>query len=134
MKQQVVIFTEDNAIIKIVDDVSYYKGMPNVVINPELRNVAGIPPHQWKLVLGKIVKKTEDEINSSVIKDQNFISIEVNVLKIRLKNKNRIKIILSIALALQSIAICGLIYKEQKEQKVIISEKVKDYATYKTKD
>ena len=62
MKQYVVIFTADNARVLKGVRVEDYRGRPDVLINPELP--AGIPPHQWKIVDGKIgVKAAHTEKN-----------------------------------------------------------------------
>lgn len=61
MKTRVVQFTENNARILVVQDTLSYEGLANTVINPDLSDVAGVPPHLWKLEGGKILPMTEAE-------------------------------------------------------------------------
>lgn len=58
---KVVIFTENNARVLHVDDVTPFKDNPNAVINPDLKAVAGLPPHFWKFQDGKIVSMGRPE-------------------------------------------------------------------------
>ncbi len=59
-----VIFTENNARI--------LKGKPsnitsNMVVNPDLKKVKGIPPHFWKLENNSIIPMNEVEKNARLI-------------------------------------------------------------------
>lgn len=57
-----VIFTKNNArIVNNITDVEYYKALENAVIDPDLINVRGIPPHYWKLDNGCVMPMTEAE-------------------------------------------------------------------------
>jgi hypothetical protein len=64
---KVVIFSQDKTNATILNfpsmkDVEIYKKQPNVVINPELKAVNGLPPHEWKLVGKKtIIPKGKDD-------------------------------------------------------------------------
>ena len=64
-----VIFTENNARI--------YKGKPersseNILVNPDLSRVKGIPPHLWKRVGNEIHPMSDDESLSRLKHIDNF--------------------------------------------------------------
>lgn len=61
MKHIIVTFTPTSAVIRKTDDLSKEAIMPNVVVDPELGHLVGIPPHYWKLKNGKIVEMTLNE-------------------------------------------------------------------------
>jgi hypothetical protein len=61
MKNKVVLFHENGARIITTDDVSHFQGMKNCVINPDLSEVAGIPPHCWRLQDTRVVGAAENE-------------------------------------------------------------------------
>lgn len=53
---KVVIFTENNArILCNPPNIEDYKRCANALIDPDLKAVAGVPPHLWKLIDGKAV-------------------------------------------------------------------------------
>jgi hypothetical protein len=54
-----VVFHENGARIFQGINPDDYKGVPNVLIDPVLP--PGVPPHEWKLVDGKIEVQSEDE-------------------------------------------------------------------------
>lgn len=55
-KNVVVIFTENNARIKVnPPDIGTLSMLDNCVINPDLQYVKGVSPHHWKRVGQKIV-------------------------------------------------------------------------------
>lgn len=56
-----VVFTENNARILHVDDISHLEPHPSIHINPNLKAVEGLPPHFWKVVDGKIVSMGGNE-------------------------------------------------------------------------
>lgn len=59
--KKAVAFTPNNARVfhGSVEDISH---MQNVIVNPDLSQVEGIPPHHWKMnIHGKIVKMTDEE-------------------------------------------------------------------------
>lgn len=56
----IVIFTENNSRILRVADISHYICKANVVIDPDLSLVEGVPPHLWCLSEGKIVPMMEE--------------------------------------------------------------------------
>lgn len=58
---QIVIFLEKNARILYTESETFYKGLPNVAINPDLSRVAGSPPHHWRLEGGKVVLHDQKE-------------------------------------------------------------------------
>lgn len=59
MKNQVVLFTKNNARIIKTDDFSPYLGNASARINPDLSQVKRIPPHFWKInQKGEIVEMT----------------------------------------------------------------------------
>lgn len=60
-KNRVVIFS--NGIPRILTGInpSDYLGVSNVVINPDLSKLIGIPPHHWKLSDGQIVEMSDAE-------------------------------------------------------------------------
>jgi hypothetical protein len=57
----VVVFTENNARILMVEDVEPYKDWENAIIDPDLSKVRKIPPHEWKISDGKIVPMSQIE-------------------------------------------------------------------------
>lgn len=59
---KVVVFTDNNArILHNPENLRDYKAMKNAIIDPDLKSVAGVPPHLWKLVAGKVVIMDEAE-------------------------------------------------------------------------
>lgn len=60
-KHKVVLFLEDNARIVVTRDADPYRGIPNVLIDPDLSAVKGHPPHYWKLLGGRVVPITNEE-------------------------------------------------------------------------
>jgi hypothetical protein len=81
----IVIFTSNNARIQYVEDTKAYEGLENVVINPDLTRVRGIPPHQWKIQNDVIVPKSEGEV-SKVEKDQAKRGVDNNIILIPKKS------------------------------------------------
>lgn len=63
MKNKIVIFTSHNARILNIDDemIHQYEQYANAVINPDLSQVKGIPPHFWKLQGKRVVPMTFEE-------------------------------------------------------------------------
>ncbi len=58
----VIVFTDNNArIIQNPDDLNQYRNNPNAVIDPDLSEVVGTPPHLWKLLDGKVVRMQKYE-------------------------------------------------------------------------
>lgn len=57
MKHTIVEFGEQGARIKRVADVESYLGKANVLIDPDLSLVRGVPPHEWAIVGGKLARK-----------------------------------------------------------------------------
>jgi len=61
-KTIVVVFTDNNARVLVNPlDLKAFEGAANAVINPDLWELRGIPPHFWKLVEGKILPMTPEE-------------------------------------------------------------------------
>lgn len=61
-KHKIVLFMKDAARVIVTDDPRPYLGVPNVAIDPDLKGVAGHPPHYWRLDdEGKIVPITNEE-------------------------------------------------------------------------
>lgn len=57
-----VIFTDNNArIIKNPPNLEYLKTLDNVLINPDMSGVVGIPPHLWAKEGDSIRVLTEEE-------------------------------------------------------------------------
>lgn len=53
----VILFTENNTrILQNPDDLAQYRNNPNAIIDPDLSEVVGTPPHLWKLLDGKVVQ------------------------------------------------------------------------------
>jgi hypothetical protein len=60
-KNKLIIFTETDAIIKILPDVYGYEESDTVKINPDLSKVKNIHKHFWKVKDGEIVEMTRPE-------------------------------------------------------------------------
>lgn len=60
-KDKVVVFTRNNARIYTNVDTSAFENDLNVLINPSLDSVKGIPPHFWKMYEGRIVPMNDVE-------------------------------------------------------------------------
>lgn len=60
-KHRAVLFLKDNVRIIITDDPSTYRGIPGVLIDPDLSAVKGHPPHYWKMDKGKVVPISNEE-------------------------------------------------------------------------
>lgn len=57
-----VVFTENNArILKNPSNFEDLKTLKNVLVDPKLDEVSGLPPHFWKLQEGRIVAMNADE-------------------------------------------------------------------------
>lgn len=56
-----VLFTDNNARILQGSDAEAVRGLPNVIMEPDLSEVTDTPPHFWKLVDGKVKVQTADE-------------------------------------------------------------------------
>jgi hypothetical protein len=69
MSDKIVVFTTNNARILYVENTKDYEGLENVLINPDLTLVRGIPPHFWKIQNDVIVPMSSGEV-SKVEKDQ----------------------------------------------------------------
>lgn len=65
-KHTVVMFLDKNARIIRTDDIRPYKGIPGILIDPDLSGVQGHPPHYWKRVKDKVVPHSNEE---KVIRD-----------------------------------------------------------------
>lgn len=53
---KVVVFTKNNArILYNPGNLDDYKNCMSALIDPDLKSVAGVPPHLWKLLDGKVV-------------------------------------------------------------------------------
>lgn len=63
MKGEIAIIFDWNAKVRKVDNVEIYKDLPNVVVNPDLKELRlkGIKPLHWKIKDGRVVEKTEEE-------------------------------------------------------------------------
>jgi hypothetical protein len=61
IKQRIVIFGENGARIQTVEDVSVFLGREDVLINPNLSRVRGVPPHFWMKDGSEIGVKDNDE-------------------------------------------------------------------------
>lgn len=64
MNQSVVIFTTNNA--RVITDINDERAMelsywPNAVLDPNLSQVEGVPPHFWKLIGREILPMGESE-------------------------------------------------------------------------
>ena len=55
MKHFIVTFGDNGARITKGITPSDWRGKANVLINPDLSAVKGVPPHMWRLVDGKVV-------------------------------------------------------------------------------
>ncbi|RMF55079.1 hypothetical protein D6745_03190 [Candidatus Woesearchaeota archaeon] len=60
--KQVVLFTRNNARIFYTDNVKQF-GNLDIVVNPDLSLVKGLPPHYWKKKGNKIVPMSKSEMN-----------------------------------------------------------------------
>lgn len=58
---KVVIFTENNARIVNVDDITPYQAMSNVLINPDITKLTGLAPHFWKKSGNQLLPMTKSE-------------------------------------------------------------------------
>lgn len=57
-----VVFTADGArVLKNPPDEHVLMQQPNVLVNPDLKHLYGIPPHEWAIDNGKVVQKTGAE-------------------------------------------------------------------------
>lgn len=65
MKHKVVIPSHHNYIIKTVTDITPYKNMHPVYIDPDLTAVQGLSPDKWTYKDGKFVPKSENEKKKS---------------------------------------------------------------------
>lgn len=64
-KTRVIVFTENGArILKNPANFEELSHAENVVINPDLKELEGIPPHLWKLQNGKIAAMSQAEQNA----------------------------------------------------------------------
>lgn len=61
MNHTVVLFLANTARIIKTTDVGPYKGIPGVLIDPDLSLVAGHPPHYWKNEQGKVIPISNEE-------------------------------------------------------------------------
>lgn len=59
MKRRALFFTETNAVVIKEDDID--SNIKNLVINPDLSFVRGVPPQHWKFQDGKIVPMNKEE-------------------------------------------------------------------------
>lgn len=57
-----VVFTKNNARVLSGPAAELVKNNKNVVIDPDLTAVSGIPPHYWKLFDNKVLPMTSLEI------------------------------------------------------------------------
>lgn len=72
----VIIFTENNTrILQNPDDLSQYRNNPNAVIDPDLSEVTGTPPHLWKLLDGKVVRMQKYEESKRISHIESFGAI-----------------------------------------------------------
>jgi len=60
MPKKAVYFTKTNA--RILSNDAIDDRIKNLVINPDLSSVAGVPPHHWVLKEGKIAPMNKEEI------------------------------------------------------------------------
>lgn len=60
-KNRIIIFTGTIPRVITTDDITPYLGLPNVLVNPDIRPVIELPIHMWKLEGNKIVAKTDEE-------------------------------------------------------------------------
>lgn len=59
MKQRAIYFTKTNAVVLKNSDID--KKIKNLLINPDLTYVVGIPPHHWVFKDGEIVAMNAEE-------------------------------------------------------------------------
>lgn len=95
-KQIAVVFNKYGARI-IVNPGNAYKNAKDVVLNPDLSLVKGVPPHYWKLEDGKIVPKNKLErlLVDRLHETAPFESLKVQVFK---KSPSKLYALLFIAL------------------------------------
>lgn len=62
MNDVIVIFSADSARIVKGAQARDFAGKTNIVINPDLSQVKGLPPHAWKFENGSVVSHTPQEI------------------------------------------------------------------------
>jgi hypothetical protein len=43
-----------------------WQGVPNVLVNPDLSKVSGVPPHLWALVDGKVEQSSQENVSQTV--------------------------------------------------------------------
>lgn len=55
-KNTIVVFGKDGARVHKGIKPSDWQGVPNVLVNPDLSQLAGIPPHRWQLKGSEIVE------------------------------------------------------------------------------
>lgn len=61
-KIRVVVFTENGArILKNPANFEELSRAENVVVNPDLKELEGVPPHLWKLQNGKVLAMSLSE-------------------------------------------------------------------------
>lgn len=81
-KQIVVVFNKYGARI-LVNPGDAYDNSQDTIINPDLTEVKGLPPHYWKLVDGKVLPKTiiEQEEIDALHDKAPFNSVRMQVFK-----------------------------------------------------
>lgn len=63
----VAIDQNDSVVLLKVTDTAPFRGMPNAVIEPDLRSLRGAHLHDLKIVRGKLVYKTEAERKDAIM-------------------------------------------------------------------
>lgn len=58
---KVVIFTEDNARVIYTETPQDWAQTPNVLIDPDLKEVTGVAPHFWKISGSEVVPMNDEE-------------------------------------------------------------------------
>ena len=108
----VVIFTSNNArILSGVEDITPYSDNPDLVVDPDLTQVRGIPPHYWKLEKGVVVPMSKSERERRDLEHvNNKVDNEIKTVKPKYPNKY-----LDILLGIAGLVLIGtLVYLRLK--------------------
>lgn len=91
-KQFAVVFTRTNSRVIRYQDIKEIGDLGNVVVNPDLSMVRGVPPHFWTLIDGHIIPMNEEQKRVRIIQlesppsaqdivDQKIAKLEIAALK-----------------------------------------------------
>lgn len=75
-KRTVVVFSQLNARIVKTTDITPYEGLDYVVIDPDMKDLVGTPPHFWKQIGQRIVPMNDSEKRLRIADMQKALSFE----------------------------------------------------------